>query len=116
MYDEPFYDKNDIIEIYANKRKALDKKDVYELFNILINFLKRDSKTQNQYAYRIPRIGVLYKPFEKEMPGKTKDTKNVRLDEMMVEMMIGKFGNILDAPSKIKENKEELQAWQNYGE
>lgn len=53
--------KDDIIRKYADKRKALEYKDVEDLLNCLVKFMQA-KQNDDVYAFRIPSIGVMYRP------------------------------------------------------
>lgn len=122
MYEDLFYFKTDVIETYADKRKALEREDVADLLKCLVKFIQKDSKTKNAYAYRFPYLGVMYRKLEDEMVGKLDKNENKLMYQMLTDIWynetVNKFEhpllrvNAVDRvyPSK---TKDELQEQQN---
>lgn len=63
-YDDLIYYKQDIIDAYSNKRKALGKNDVEDLLRCALLFLEKEIKKPSFTAFEIPNIGYLHKKLD----------------------------------------------------
>src|SRR6478609_8897546 len=95
-YNEKIYFTEDVVKEYARKRKNLKTEEVDDLLRCLIKYLKNDIKYDKEYAYEIPRIGMLYIPFETVEDGASAFSKTLnRFDKIMFEKMMDKSRNPL---------------------
>lgn len=62
-YNDLIYYKQDVIDEYSEKRKALDKKDVEDLLRCALLFLEKEMKDKKKEftSFEIPNIGFLHK-------------------------------------------------------
>lgn len=118
MYDEPIYYTSDLIKEYAARRKGISEEEVEDLLRCLIKYLYYDITTDNNYAYKIPRVGVLYTKLDTERKYAGCMSKNKRFNEMVMDTLLNTYRktNRLTSPERVKKSKEELQKWQNSGE
>lgn len=70
------YTVEDIADMYSARRKNLPREEVLDLLKCITGFLKEDIEKKNNYAYRIPSVGVIYK--------KLKEASN---DKMLRQIM-----------------------------
>ena len=59
--------KEDLIKRYAEGRKALSERDVADLLNCLVMYLKESANNIHSphYAFEIPQIGFLYRKLKR---------------------------------------------------
>jgi len=53
--------EDDIIRMYADSRKDISEKEVKEVFDSMISYLKKRVKSDDCYAIDLPNLGILYK-------------------------------------------------------
>lgn len=58
--------EEDLIQYYANKRKALEEEDVRDLLKCLKKYLVHKVEQKDSYAINIPSVGILYKKANRE--------------------------------------------------
>lgn len=106
--------KDDLISRYASRRKNMPEKEVRDLLNHVLGYLKEKVQSEDEYAYKIPTIGTLYKKFKYE-----KDYEGDALHhQMRFEKMLNPKKNPLFLRSYIEKDfpnwtLEEIQQWQN---
>jgi hypothetical protein len=81
-YNDLIYYKQDIIDEYSNKRKALEKKDVDDLLRCALLFLEKEAKNREISAIEIPNIGFLHKKIN--LKNIEKISKNVFLEDNLI--------------------------------
>lgn len=86
-----FSTKEDIIKIYADKRKGIDEEDIEDLFDCLMGYLKQVTSDNETYAVRLGNLGYMYKKFKPEYK-KYRNLKPMNkhdlIDDMLVEVCI----------------------------
>lgn len=80
-FDDLIYYKEDIIEEYASKRKALDKKDVADLLRCALLFLEKEAKSTEFSSIEIPNIGFLHK---KIVLDNLKSSKKITIQDNLI--------------------------------
>ncbi len=63
-YLDLIYYKQDIVDEYTIKRKALEKKDVEDLLRCALLYLEEESKNKNITSIEVPNIGFLHKKID----------------------------------------------------
>lgn len=58
--------KNKVIDAYTNKRKSIEREDVEDLYDVMVDFIKHKMKDKETFALELPNIGVLYRKFNPE--------------------------------------------------
>jgi len=85
---EPIYFKDDVVEIYSKRRKNFPKRDVEDLLDCMISFMKNKIKEEEHYAIKIPRFGYMYTKdtWQRNNSYITDMTNNKFLSNMFIEM------------------------------
>ena len=78
--------KEDLIQSYADKRKALSKEDVEDFYRVMMLYLKQKLRSDDVYALEIPYLGILHKKIKEEevFEYKTARTKKQILNQKMI--------------------------------
>lgn len=84
MNDNLFYLEEDIIKIYAQKRKALNEEDVKDLLKCLKGYLSQRLLSDDTYAVDLESVGILHKTFNKQDLKMNPTTKKEKLNNNMV--------------------------------
>ena len=120
-YSDLIYYKQDVIDEYAEKRKALDKKDVEDLLRCALLFLEKEMKDKKKEftSFEIPNIGFLHKKLNLEELKKV-SKKIKKEDDFLVECA---YINTTFLPITMRQdilesnypnlNKQEIQQIQN---
>jgi hypothetical protein len=63
-FKDLIYYKQDIIDEYSDRRKALTKKEIEDLLRCALLFIEKQVKTNSFESFEIPNIGFLHKKLD----------------------------------------------------